>query len=137
VAGLVGGLLYWGIAALFHRPLEYDEGETEEAPSGFRMITPDAPLMARAAAERVEEGDSFAEASYRRASFTFEPASPEGAPGADAPEEGAWSDNLKQTLSQTEIGRMFEGSTARDAGSATKPGNESDERPGHRDRLAG
>ena len=80
VAGILCGLLYWGVAAWRNRPVDYSgEYDAEETQYSNRLFTPDRPI---AAASPVTAAPPVANASReevlesvppRRASFFYEP----------------------------------------------------------------
>jgi hypothetical protein len=197
LVGLLCGLLYLAFtaraAALAYHPLEYEESDTEEIPqSAYRFITPNQPAIAPAPEPRPESrpaantvpDDPFEPPPYKRASFTFEPPSPETLPPETTPsvhepdvneptinepsaiEEArpsdnaeapviagdraapfsenligiadGWVDDLRKTLSQTEIGRRFEDAPAQeDATTTSQNQDDPQQRPAPPDRLAG
>jgi hypothetical protein len=205
--GLLCGLLYLAftarVAALAYHPLEYEESDTEENPqSAYRFITPNQPAIAPAPEPRPESrhaantvpDDPFEPPPYKRASFTFEPPSPETPPPETTPSDSlpsastpsvhepdvneptinepsaieearpsdnaearviagdraapfsenvigiadGWVDDLRKTLSQTEIGRRFEDAPAQeDATTTSQNQDDPQQRPAPPDRLAG
>ena len=165
-AGVLCGLLYWLIAAAASpRPVDYEEGEVDVSPHyGQRFITPDLPVAPVIPAEEPLAGGVFGSGWNRRASFTYEPAPGEGG-GAETAnssgersetarvEEGEgplvrenlvemadpWADLIKSALSETEVGKRFEGDVAAD-GERARPSQRKDDetQPSNRsDRLAG
>jgi hypothetical protein len=150
-AGVLCGLLYLMIAAWRNRAYQAESDYAEEVPRSVpRFITPDVAVPPTDRFEAVESVP-VESGPFRRASFSYEPtpeeraesAAREDAPSADPEAEkvvtiadpwDSWTDGMKQTLSQTEIGRRFEGPGTREESAAA---SSEDERSSHPDRLAG
>jgi hypothetical protein len=128
LAGFVCGLLYLGSATLAYRRAGTDEAYPEESPSPQRLITPMEPVHPlseeiRPANVAVDlpatrtEPAVVESAPRRRASFAFGAplveggASRSGEPLRNNDDEASdpLTEQIRKTLSETSIGRMFEG----------------------------
>jgi hypothetical protein len=164
-AGVLCGLLYLIVAALRNRSPEAEVDYAEETPrSSGRFITPDGPSVAAERFESRVESAPVETSSFKRASFSYDPgpvgrASVEERPEAavsdvesvaETQEEvsspakvvdigdpwDSWADGMKQALSETRIGRMFEAPADREESAGTNQGSQGS-RSSRSDRLAG
>jgi hypothetical protein len=102
VAGILCGLLYWGVAAWRNRPVDYsDEYDTEETQYSNRLITPDQPVAAASPVANTLRDDVFETTPLRRASFFYEP--PPAESGASATTPSARADEYSAAIAQESV----------------------------------